>query len=363
MKIKSKLTIVILFIIFASIVFSLLIHFSLNRYTAGINKATVANQIVSKVFGRRLLADDYLFNPGERARKQWYIQDYSLEQLINANANKFNSSAEKELLSSIEDSLRHSKETFEQVIALNENDASSSALQRDKKNSLATQLTVKAQEVILSSSKLAEINNKNSAEALQQIIFLFSAAALLFLLLLLVSFWLIWQGANKIDESNIRFNFVSQATNDVVWDWNLVTDIIFWNEQVTTLFGYAKSDVLPLSAWWTDHIHPDDVNRVNDSIQAALDGADRYWKDEYRFKKKNGEYAYINDRGYIIRNSSEKPIRMIGAMQDITIRKLGEEEIIKQKDEVDKFNRLMVDRELKMVELKKEIEELKNSKE
>jgi PAS domain S-box-containing protein len=129
----------------------------------------------------------------------------------------------------------------------------------------------------------------------------------------------------EIRESHERFEFVTRATNDAVWDWDLVTNGVCWNEAVCTLFGYARDQVGPDADWWIAQIHPDDRDRVATSIHRVIEGTGQFWSDEYRYRRADGSYADILDRGYVLRDADGKPVRMIGAMQDITYRKRAED--------------------------------------
>lgn len=126
-------------------------------------------------------------------------------------------------------------------------------------------------------------------------------------------------------ETEERYRLAARATNDAIWDWNLGTDHIRWNEAVRTLFGYATEEVGASGAWWKAHIHPDDRERVKASIHAVIEEGGEHWSEEYRFLRADGSYATILDRGYVLRDESGKAVRMIGAMLDITARKRAEE--------------------------------------
>jgi PAS domain S-box-containing protein len=116
-----------------------------------------------------------------------------------------------------------------------------------------------------------------------------------------------------------RFMMVTQATADVVWDWNLVTDAIWWSEGMRTLFGYDIGTLPPGSSSWTDGLHPDDRDRVLESIHGAIDGDASEWQDEYRFVRGDGSScAQVIDRGFIIRDEAGKATRMVGSMVDVT---------------------------------------------
>lgn len=137
--------------------------------------------------------------------------------------------------------------------------------------------------------------------------------------------------AESLRISNERFNIVSKATNDAIWDWDLVTNGILWNKAVKHLFGYKNEEIGETADWWYDKIHPEDRERVVSKIHRHIDQGIEKWQDEYRFVKADGTYTYVLDRGFILLNNEQKPYRMIGAMMDITERKKLEAELAEQK--------------------------------
>ena len=118
---------------------------------------------------------------------------------------------------------------------------------------------------------------------------------------------------------------VVRATNDAIWDWNLSTNALSWNECYQTLFGYLPEETDPGIDSWTRFIHPDDPARVLEGIHEVIDRGGRAWSDEYRFRRRDGTYAEIFDRGQIIHDAQGTPVRMVGAMQDVTERRQVEE--------------------------------------
>ncbi len=131
----------------------------------------------------------------------------------------------------------------------------------------------------------------------------------------------------QLRASEIRFHLVTRATSDVVYDWDMANNSIWWNENMRLLFGYeGKAEDLGL-AFWTSLLHPDDAKRVDASLFGAVSGGKQFWADEYRFKRADGSYANVLDRGYIVHDAQDKPVRMIGAMMDITDRKLTEQRL------------------------------------
>lgn len=129
-----------------------------------------------------------------------------------------------------------------------------------------------------------------------------------------------------IRESNERFSIVSRATYDAIWDWDMRTDAVWWNEGVTELFGYRREDIGPTASWWYDHIHPEDRDRVVGGIHVVIDGGGGHWTDEYRFRKADGSCAFVLDRGYAIQEDG-KTIRLVGAMLDMTEQRRAEQRL------------------------------------
>ncbi|HEX6692851.1 MAG TPA: PAS domain S-box protein, partial [Burkholderiales bacterium] len=132
------------------------------------------------------------------------------------------------------------------------------------------------------------------------------------------------QNEERLQQSVERFEMVARATNDVVWDWNLATDQLWWNENFRTVFGYEARDSSAYVDSWISRIHPEDAERVKRGIRAAIDAGESGWSDEYRFQRKDGSYATVHDRSLVIHDSTRRPVRVIGAMVDITERKEAE---------------------------------------
>ncbi|MBI5802091.1 MAG: PAS domain S-box protein [Verrucomicrobia bacterium] len=152
---------------------------------------------------------------------------------------------------------------------------------------------------------------------------------------------------DALRESEARFQMVSRATNDVVWDWNLETNLLWWNPSFLTQFGYAAEEVEPSIESWTRRLHPAEATRVSEKIHAAIERGDQLWSDEYRFRRQDGSYAFIYDRGFVIRSAEGRPLRMIGAMQDISERRRAEGQIRSQARLLDLAGDAIIVRNLK----------------
>lgn len=121
-----------------------------------------------------------------------------------------------------------------------------------------------------------------------------------------------------------RFRLVSRITKDVIRDWDLTSDRIVWNDALVGAYGHRLADIAPTPLWWLENVHDDDRDRVRDDIRRVLDGAELDWSQEYRFRRADGSWADVFDRGSLIRDAAGKPLRMISAMFDNSVRKAEE---------------------------------------
>jgi PAS domain S-box-containing protein len=141
-----------------------------------------------------------------------------------------------------------------------------------------------------------------------------------------------------------RLRLAHKATNDVVWEWDVIHDTQQWNEAGRAVFGWNEIVDHPVSAHWrVERVHPEDRQRVETGFfKVVNDSVIDYWQDDYRFQKADGSYADVMDRGYVLRDASGKAIRMIGAMLDITERKQAEEKLLENERQrnnlLDKLN-------------------------
>lgn len=135
------------------------------------------------------------------------------------------------------------------------------------------------------------------------------------------------EAQHALRQSDERFHLLARATNDSMWDWDLDAGSLWWNDNFTAMFGYPLAELEPGIESWTSRIHPDDLQRVSDGIHAAIDGTGATWSDEYRFRRADGSFAIIFDRGIIVRDETGRARRLMGSMMDITPQKRVEAEL------------------------------------
>jgi PAS domain S-box-containing protein len=132
----------------------------------------------------------------------------------------------------------------------------------------------------------------------------------------------------ELSKANERYDLVAKATSDTIWDWNIENNNFIWNKGIQEIFGHQEKDIVENLDWWFEKIHPQDSLKISVKIYAAIDdlNSDK-WYDEYRFRCADGSYKYVINRGFFIRDSENKAIRMIGAIQDVTKQKTEEQRL------------------------------------
>jgi PAS domain S-box-containing protein len=131
----------------------------------------------------------------------------------------------------------------------------------------------------------------------------------------------------NLKQSEERFNLVSKATIDAIWDWDIERNSLFRGDGYFNLFGYETGILKNDPTTWDNLIHKDDFKKVVTDFNKVLKSKVNNWEEEYRFLKSDGTYAYVRDKAIIIRDTSGKAIRMVGAMQDISVQVQREQEL------------------------------------
>jgi PAS domain S-box-containing protein len=161
---------------------------------------------------------------------------------------------------------------------------------------------------------------------------------------------------DELIKMNERYQYVTNATFDAIWDWDMKTNKLYWGGTFEFLFGHKVNHDKDTIANSFDNIHPEDKQRVVQGLNEIIKTKKLNWQDEYRYRKADGSYAYVNDSGILIRNEAGEAYRMIGAMHDITQRKEEELQLKSLESEKDK---IAYEREMLINELIKNNKELK----
>jgi PAS domain S-box-containing protein len=125
--------------------------------------------------------------------------------------------------------------------------------------------------------------------------------------------------AEKYNDLLTRFNTLSKATSDAIWDLDINSGHMAWNKGITGIFGHR--DIVPTREWWQSHIHPEDLDHVLGEFELLFKNHKNRAQTEYRFRCADGSYKSVLDRSFILFDEEEEtPVRIMGAIRDITER-------------------------------------------
>ena len=131
----------------------------------------------------------------------------------------------------------------------------------------------------------------------------------------------------RLELSESRFQMVARATSDAVFDWNIVTGETWRSASFDSLFNFRQAGMPHTIAAWWDRVHPDDLERVKLTLEELFQGSGSEWHAYYRFRRGDGSYAHVLDRGLLKRSADGKPSRMVGGMVDVTRQHQDEAEL------------------------------------
>ena len=135
------------------------------------------------------------------------------------------------------------------------------------------------------------------------------------------------QAEKALRESEERWQFALEGSGDGIWDWNTVTDEIYFSRQWKKILGYEEHEISNRREEWDKRVHPDDKENVYRILNEHLDGETPFFRNEHRVLCRDGTYTWILVRGKVIsRTSDGKPLRVIGTLSDISERKNAERE-------------------------------------
>lgn len=136
---------------------------------------------------------------------------------------------------------------------------------------------------------------------------------------------------------NERFEYVAKATSDVIKDWDLITNDIYWGDSFESRYGFQRNSETCNADFWLAQIHPDDRTRIDQEIFNAVNDPNlTNWEAQYRFKIATGKYIFVSDKTFIIRDNAGSAIRAVGAMHDDTEIKRYENELLALNQQLEK---------------------------
>jgi diguanylate cyclase (GGDEF)-like protein/PAS domain S-box-containing protein len=129
----------------------------------------------------------------------------------------------------------------------------------------------------------------------------------------------------EVERTNAeRFKVVARVTNDIIWDWDIASDYIWWSEGAQAAFGYPANVFQNGFEDWASRIDPHERARVVDGLFAAMHGGQESWRAEFHLRRQDGSYACVLDQAVFLRDASGAAAHMIGSMVDVTEQRRAE---------------------------------------
>jgi len=144
---------------------------------------------------------------------------------------------------------------------------------------------------------------------------------------------------------------VYRSKNDA--DWTM----LYISEKIGELTGYPAFDFLDGQRTFASIVHPEDADRIREEIRTAV-AASAPFVIEYRIIDRRGETRWVQEWGQALAGMEGESAQLQGLFMDVTERKQTEHDLREKMSELERFNRLAVDRELRMIELKKKVNSL-----
>ncbi|MBS3749831.1 MAG: PAS domain-containing protein [Candidatus Thermoplasmatota archaeon] len=162
----------------------------------------------------------------------------------------------------------------------------------------------------------------------------------------------------ELEENKKRLEIATDSAGIGVWDLDIKTNVLTWDKWMYRIYGVNESSFQEAFDAWQNGVHPDDLSRVNKEVEMAQKG-EKDFDTKFRIVRPTGEIRYVKGNAIVIHDERGKPVRMTGINYDITEEKKAEEKVKEKIDELQRWKKMTVGRELKMIELKKENEKLK----
>jgi len=141
--------------------------------------------------------------------------------------------------------------------------------------------------------------------------------------------------------SEQRFKLAMEATKDGLWDWNIQTGEVYYSPGYAAMLGYASTQVPPHVNFWKELIHPEDKEITLKANMDCIENRSSHFKAEFRMKAKNKEWRWILGQGKVVkRDKNGQAIRMIGTHTDITEKKLAEDDLVRNEQDLRETQRV-----------------------
>ena len=143
------------------------------------------------------------------------------------------------------------------------------------------------------------------------------------------------QTEQALEVSEQRWQVAVDGSKDGIWDWNLASGETFYSEQWLAMLGFRPGELPGTREAWASRVHPADLERVTADLERHLRGETEYYQSEFRMRRKDGEYNWIQSRGRALFDDAGQPLRMAGSQTDISDRRAAEAALRDRTEQMD----------------------------
>ena len=126
--------------------------------------------------------------------------------------------------------------------------------------------------------------------------------------------------------SEEHYLVAARAAGFAIWDWDIASQKLHWSSNLEGLLGHSATALADVSAW-LEHVHPADRDRVERGLREALAKGSSRWSDAFSFIRKDGSWAGVLGRAWIVHDGKGEPVRVVGGLIDITEQRRLEREL------------------------------------
>jgi PAS domain S-box-containing protein len=319
LSIKKLLKTVLVLLTITTLVFSYFIAGAWRGNSRAFEKQTISNRVLTEIYQRRLIGDDYLLNPSQRAKDQWLIKQASIKQYVSSNENKFLTAGESKSYNQIKSGLNESSQTFSEVTKLFENGNNPDETLASQKARLASELSVKAEMTLSAAQDLGELSLAEAKQEQSNIVILLTTLAGIFILLLLGSFAVIWLSAMRLYNKEAEDAAILGSIGDGVLAIDRSKRIILFNRAAETLSGYKKSQAIGQAYDQVlKFVNEKDGHPVTSFIDTALNGEHAVMARDTALKLRDGSLLPVADSAAPIVAENGHTIGAVVVFRDIT---------------------------------------------
>ncbi|MCR4328498.1 MAG: ATP-binding protein [Patescibacteria group bacterium] len=374
MSIKAKLLYIAVFSFLAIVVLGVLLFFSYQQFNEAIGRSSIANQIATGVYERRLILDEYLLDYGDVHRDEWLTKNNDLARLLQSLSPKFSEVRYKEVINNLLIKFAINRKVFLELSEVR-------GAENIKEEKLTSQLLFNTQEIISDTKKFAALSVEEARHSEETAVLLLGSFSVVLVLIIFGIIFVFWfsivrpiikfrEGTEIISSGNFKHRVVvsshdeigqlAKSFNDMAgrlqgsyagleekvhartealaqaqslahigsWEWEIGSNNMIWSDELYRVFGVTRQEVPQSYYAYLQQVFPDDLEKVEVAIQNTLETHEPFEFD-HRIKLPDGTSRWVRGRGAVIMDAKGVPVKMEGTAQDIT----KEKEIDRQKNE------------------------------